>query len=41
VEFCADNGAMVACLGYHHLNSGYRLNLSADAYSRVPMTPSG
>ncbi|MBW2624098.1 MAG: tRNA (adenosine(37)-N6)-threonylcarbamoyltransferase complex transferase subunit TsaD [Deltaproteobacteria bacterium] len=41
VEFCTDNGAMLACLGYHHLSAGYRLNFSADAYSRVPTTPSG
>ncbi len=38
VEFCTDNGAMLACLGYHHLTAGYRLGMSADAFSRVPVT---
>lgn len=38
VEFCTDNGAMLAGLGYHHLAAGYRLGMSADAYSRVPAT---
>jgi len=41
VEFCTDNGAMLACLGYYHLNAGKRLYLSADCYSRVPETSSG
>ena len=38
VEFCTDNGAMLAGLGYHHLTAGYRLGMSADAFSRVPVT---
>ena len=35
-EFCTDNGAMVAALGYFHLQAGRRLDLADDAFSRWP-----
>ena len=41
VEFCTDNAAMLAGLGYYHLQDGRRLRPSADAYSRVPLNREG
>jgi N6-L-threonylcarbamoyladenine synthase len=31
-KYCSDNGAMIAALGYHHLNSGKRADLTLNAY---------
>lgn len=33
---CADNGAMIAGLGYHQLEAGERADLSLDVLARVP-----
>jgi len=34
LPLCTDNAAMVAALGYHHLQAGNRLELDADVFSR-------
>ncbi len=36
-EFCGDNAAMVAGLGWHYLSQNMIGNLSLDAYSRLPV----
>ncbi len=35
IEYCTDNAAMVACLGYYRINSGRVDNLEIDAYSTI------
>jgi N6-L-threonylcarbamoyladenine synthase len=37
VEFCTDNGAMIALAGYHRLRSGRILGRDADVYSRFQL----
>jgi N6-L-threonylcarbamoyladenine synthase len=34
LSLCTDNAAMVAALGYHHLQAGRHLDLTADVFSR-------
>jgi N6-L-threonylcarbamoyladenine synthase len=34
LHLCGDNAAMVAALGYHHLQAGKHLDLAADVFSR-------
>jgi N6-L-threonylcarbamoyladenine synthase len=34
LSLCTDNAAMVAALGYHHLQAGVQLSLEADVFSR-------
>jgi N6-L-threonylcarbamoyladenine synthase len=36
LSLCADNGAMIAGLGYHQIVSGERADLSLDVLARVP-----
>lgn len=36
IHMCTDNGAMIAALGYYHLQDGRRLDPAADAFSRWP-----
>ncbi len=35
LEYCTDNAAMVACLGYYRINSGKTDNLELDAFSTL------
>ena len=35
VEFCGDNAAMIAAVGYHYLKKGISSDLGDDVYSRV------
>lgn len=34
IDFCGDNAAMIAAIGYHYLLKGDRSNLDEDVYSR-------
>jgi len=36
LDLCGDNAAMIAAVGYHHLQRGDRTSLDADVYSRRP-----
>ncbi len=35
VEFCGDNAAMIAAVGYHYLKKGIESDLGDDVYSRI------
>jgi N6-L-threonylcarbamoyladenine synthase len=35
VALCGDNAAMIASVGYHHIQAGRQTGLDADVYSRV------
>lgn len=41
VDLCSDNGPMIAAMGAYLLEAGRRLDLAADAYSRVIPTANG
>ena len=34
IEYCGDNGAMIASIGYHYLKNGSRTGIDSDVYSR-------
>lgn len=36
IRLCGDNAAMIAAVGYHHLQNGEQTTLDADVYSRRP-----
>jgi N6-L-threonylcarbamoyladenine synthase len=37
IEFCTDNGAMIALAGYHRLRQGRTIGCDADVYSRFQL----
>jgi N6-L-threonylcarbamoyladenine synthase len=39
IEFCGDNAAMVAAVGYHRLKAGQHSTMEEDVYSRVKFRP--
>ena len=39
IDYCGDNAAMVAAVGYHRLNAGQRSKMDEDVYSRVKFRP--
>jgi N6-L-threonylcarbamoyladenine synthase len=40
-EFCTDNGAMIAAMGYYSLSEGDRAALDLDVYSKMKRPPHG
>jgi N6-L-threonylcarbamoyladenine synthase len=37
LDYCGDNAAMIAAIGYHYLKEGRRSGLADDVYSRTPL----